>query len=278
MTSHAPLLANAVIDGIGRRVPVLGPPRRIVSLVPSLTEALFALALDRAVVGRTEYCVAPAERVPATPTVGGTKTPDLEAIVRLEPELVIASAEENVREHVEALIERGLRVYVSLAATVAQAIDELADLVRLCGRDEADAPWLGEARAAVAEVAERRRGSAPVRYFCPIWRRPYMVAAPETYMSDLLRLCGGENVFGEGPARYYAVELAEAARRAPAVVLLPDEPYPFAEKHRAEIAAYGEMPAVQAGRMHLIDGQWITWYGPRMAEGILATAAHFDGA
>lgn len=276
MTSHAALLADAVIDGLGRPVRVLGSPRRIVSLVPSLTEALFALDLDEQIVGRTEYCVAPRERVAGTPTVGGTKTPAIDAILRLEPDLVIASAEENVREHVEALIDYGLRVYVSLAVTVAQAIDELADLVRLCGQEPSDAPWLSEARVAVAEVAARRQGRSAVRYFCPIWRRPYMVAAPETYMSDLLRLCGGENIFAAGPARYYPVELAEAARRAPAIVLLPDEPYPFAAKHLAEIRAQSEMPAVQTRRVHLIDGQWITWYGPRMAAGIRAVAALFD--
>src|SRR5262249_4191923 len=97
-----------------------------------------------------------------------------------------------------------------------------------------------------------------------------------TYMSDFLRLCGGENVFGPGPARYYSVELAEVAARRPEVVLLPGEPYPFAEKHLPEITAYGEMPAVQKGRVHLIDGQWITWYGPRIAPSLRAAAALLD--
>lgn len=270
-----PRLDGSVVDGLGRLLPPSPPPRSIVSLVPSWTEALFALGLRDEIAGRTEYCVAPGELVQATPALGGTKTPDLERIIALAPDLVIASAEENVREHVEALIAAGLRIYVSLPETVRRALVELGDLALLAGREEIARPWLAEAEALVEELEERRRAVPGVRYFCPIWRRPYMAAAPETYMSDLLRLCGGESIYGPGSARYYPVELAEAAARAPEVVLLPDEPYPFAEKHLREIAAFTTMPAVRAGRVHLIDGQWITWYGPRIAANLRAVAALF---
>lgn len=261
-----------VTDGLGRTVSFAPSPRRIVSLVPSLTEALFAVGLSDQIVARTEYCVEPAGLVDRTPTVGGTKTPDLAAIRALAPDLVIASAEENVKEHVEALIDAGLRVYVSLPSTVERALTEMADLARLAGRDPARLPWLTEARGVLADLRSRR-SSPPVRYFCPIWRRPYMVAGPDTYMSDLLHLCGGASLFGPGEARYYPVNLNDVAARAPEVVLLPSEPYPFAAKHLPEIAAHTSMPAVRAGRVHLIDGQWITWYGPRMAEGLRGVAA-----
>lgn len=255
------------VDGLGREVVLPAPPRRIVSLVPSFTEALFAMGLDAAVVAVTRYCVAPADRVASMPKVGGTKNPDLDAIVRLRPDLVIASAEENVREHVESLVRTGLTVYISLPHTVRRAIAELRDLARLCGVPAAADPWLrpAEARLALLEARSRPR---PVRYFCPIWRRPYMVAAPRTYMSDLLRVCGGENVFGEGPARYYAVELEEAMARDPEVILLPDEPYPFAAKHLPEIERFVQVAAVRDGRVHLVDGQLLTWYGPRIARAL----------
>lgn len=259
----AATIAAQVTDALGRGLPLGRPPRRIVSLVPSLTEALFALGLRDEIVAVTQYCVEPADLVANVPRVGGTKTPDLAAIARLRPDLVIASAEENIREHVEQLIAAGLTVYVSLPDTVRRALAELRDLARLTGREPAAEPWLAPAEALLDEL-EQRPVVRPARYFCPIWRRPYMVAGPATYMTDLLRLCGGENVFGDGPARYYPVELAEAMARAPELVLLPSEPYPFGEKHRGEILAWRDVPAVRGGRVLLVDGQLLTWYGPRI--------------
>jgi ABC-type Fe3+-hydroxamate transport system substrate-binding protein len=271
ITTHA-----IVIDGLGRLLPTGAPPRTIVSLVPSLTEALFAMGAEQTVIGRTKYCVEPAGVVARVPAVGGTKDPDVARIISLQPDLVIASAEENVREHVEALIDAGLRVYISLPDTVRRALTELADLATLVHREAEAAPWLNEATALVEALEARRAGRPGVPYFCPIWRRPYMVAAPDTYMSDLLRLCGGANIYADGPARYYPVELADVARRRPEVILLPSEPYPFAAKHLPEIQAFAGMPAVQNGRAHVIDGQWITWYGPRIAPSLRAVAALFE--
>jgi len=270
--------SNGVVDGLGRVVGLAEPPRSIVSLVPSLTEALFAMGLSDEIVGRTAYCVEPAGAVENTPAIGGTKNPDVTRIVALRPDLVIASAEENVREDVEALIVAGLAVYVSLPNTGRRAINELADIARLTGRTSEADRWLSEA-AEAAGVLEGRLGQRqPVRYFCPIWRRPYMVAGPDTYMSDLLRVCGGVNIFAAGPARYYPVELAHVAERSPELILLPSEPYPFAEKHLAEIRTVGRVPAVRIDRVHLIDGQWITWYGPRIASSLRAVAALFEDA
>lgn len=263
-------------DGLGRTVTLHAPPRRIVSLVPSLTEALFACDLREEIVGVTRYCVAPADLIAGVPKVGGTKTPDLAAIIRLRPDLVVASAEENVREHIESLIEQGLTVYVSLPATVRRALRELHDLAELTGRVDVACRWLTPIEERLKERERAASARRPVRYFCPIWRRPYMVAGPHTYMSDLLRLCGGESIFGSGPARYYAVDLAEAMARGPEIVLLPSEPYPFAEQHRAEVLAYADVPAVRAGRVHLVEGQHITWYGPRLGEAMRVLSSLFD--
>jgi ABC-type Fe3+-hydroxamate transport system substrate-binding protein len=271
-------VSDSVVDGLGRVVSCPRPPLRIVSLVPSLTEALFAMGLDEQIAGRTSYCVEPADRVSRTPAMGGTKNPDVARILSIEPDLIVASAEENVREHVEALIDGGLTVYVSLPATVRGAIAEMADLASLTGRVLQARPWLTVARTVIDELERRRTEKPGIPYFCPIWRRPYMVAAPETYMSDLLSLCGGDSIFGGGPARYYPVTLDEVARRSPHLILLPSEPYPFAAKHIAEIEAYAEVPAVRDRRVHLIDGQWITWYGPRIAPSLRAVAAVFEAA
>lgn len=276
-TAHGEVaVERAVEDGLGRTVRLADRPRRIVSLVPSLTEALAAMGLATRLLGRTDYCVQPANEVAPIPTIGGTKTPDLDAIRSLKPDLIVASAEENVRGHIEALIADGYTIYISLPNTVARAIEELGDLARLTGREAEAGPWLRDAETTLASLtkpaaSDQRR----VPYFCPIWRRPYMVAGPETYMTDLLRVCGGTNVFGGGPARYYDVELDEAARRQPELVILPDEPYPFAAKHIQEIASQQGMPAAQSGRIHLIDGQLITWYGPRIGQSLRAVAGLF---
>lgn len=281
MSSHAGSRVDSpattsVVDGLGRVVHLPEAPRSIVSLVPSLTEALFTMGLSGRIAGRTAYCVEPAGAVDAVTVVGGTKNPDVGRIIDLRPDLVVASAEENVREHIEAVIAAGVPVYVSLPHTVRRAIEELHDLAILTDRREAAEGWLSEATAMVETLEARATQQQPLRYFCPIWRRPYMVAAPDTYMSDLLRLCGGSNVFGAGSAHYYPVELEEAARRSPDVILLPSEPYPFAAKHLPEIVVFDQMPAVRNGKVHLIDGQWITWYGPRIASNLRAVSALFE--
>src|SRR3712207_1587593 len=148
---------NGVVDGLGRLVGLAEPPRSIVSLVPSLTEALFAMGMSEEIVGRTAYCVEPAGAVENTPAIGGAKNPDVARIGALRPDLVIASAEENVREDVEALIVAGLAVYVSLPNTGRRAINELADIARLTGRTSEADRWLSEA-AEAAGVLEGRLG------------------------------------------------------------------------------------------------------------------------
>lgn len=259
------------VDALGRSVALREPPRRIVSLVPSLTESLFAFGLGPFIAGITKYCVEPAAGVAGIPRIGGTKDPDLAAIRALAPDLVIASAEENVRQHVETLMACGLTVYISLPQTVRRAVGELRDLARLCGVAPAATLWLDEVERQLGEREGDQR--PPVSYFCPIWRRPWMVAGPETYMSDLLRVCGGASIFGTGPARYYPVDLAAAMAARPQAVLLPSEPYPFAEPHRSEVLTWTDVPAVRDGRVYLVDGQLVTWYGPRIGQAITTLTA-----
>ena len=253
-----------VIDGLKREMAPAATPRRIVSLVPSLTEALFAFGVDDAVVGVTNYCVEPPRALRDKVNVGGTKTPDLSLIRSLRPDLVIASAEENIKEHIESLINEGVTVFVSLVVTVDEALDELAAIARLTMAPPQRSRWLDDARRTLATTRAAAPGPPPLRYFCPIWRRPYMAAAAATYMSDLLRECGGESVCADGDARYFSVELKEALAARPALVLLPSEPYPFAERHRAEVLATGAAYGLRPEQVHLVDGQLLTWYGPRI--------------
>jgi ABC-type Fe3+-hydroxamate transport system substrate-binding protein len=245
-------------DATGRRLKLTSPPERIVSLVPSLTEALFAFGLAERVAGVTRYCVEPAE-ARRKPNVGGTKNVDVARLQALEPDLVLANVEENTREDVDALIAAGLPVFVTYPRTVAGAIAELRELAEMTGATEAAAPIIAEAEEALrrAETANERR--KPLLTFCPIWRNPWMTIGQDTYMHDFLRVSGAENVYGDSEDRYPTIELAEAAARRPEVVLLPDEPYRFGRKHVPEvIEALGDV------RIYLVDGKSLCWYGPRI--------------
>jgi len=251
--------------------------RRIVSLVPSLTEALFALGLGSRVVGVTEWCVHPHDEVARLPKVGGTKTPDLAAIRALAPDLVIANREENRRRDVERLEAAGIPVWVTYPRTVREGAELLARLAGL-GADE-------ERRRAVVdpilEAVERAEACPPgprPRVFCPIWRNPWMTVGSDTYIHDLIRLCGGENVFAErGDRRYPRVLEEEILTAAPEVVLLPDEPYRFDDHDARELQRW-EMPAARDRRIHLIDGTLVSWYGPRIRGAIETLRGYFEWA
>ena len=250
-------------DALGRDVEMPHPPERIVSLVPSITEAMFAFGVGERVVGVTRFCVEPPEGVRDKPKVGGTKNVDAPAVVALQPDLVIANVEENTREDIERLIAAGLTVLVTYPRTVREAIDEMRTIAEVVDARNEAAPILVEA-ADELEAAEADVRSA-VAVFCPIWRNPWMTIGPDTYVHDVLRVCGGENVYGDSAERYPRIELADVRARGPEVVLLPDEPYRFGEKHVPEVIEnLGET------RIFLVDGKRLCWYGPRIPESIRA--------
>jgi ABC-type Fe3+-hydroxamate transport system substrate-binding protein len=245
-------------DATGREVSLSARPCRIVSLVPSLTEALFAFGLAEEVAGVTRYCVEPAE-ARRRPKVGGTKNVDVARVAAMEPDLVLANVEENTRDDVEAMIAAGLRVFVTYPRTVAGAIAELQLLAEMTDATAAAEPIVSAAEWALerAEAANQRRTA--VRTFCPIWRNPWMTIGPDTYIHDFLRACGAENVYGDAPDRYPMVALTDVAARRPEAVLLPDEPYRFSRKHVPEvIETLGDV------RTYLVDGKSLCWYGPRI--------------
>lgn len=266
-----------IVDDLGRTVELVAPPRRIVSLVPSLTETLFALGAGAEVVGVTRYCEEPASEVATLPKVGGTKNPALPAILDLTPDLVIMNAEENRREDFEALSTAGLRVFVTEPKTIADGIRVIARLGELTGR-EAGAVLAAEqgrrVRAILAQVGTR----PTIRYFCPIWRKPWMTFNADTYAHDMLRAAGGLNVCATDPMRYPTVTLETVADTAPEVVLLPDEPYHFTEKDREALAPLATTSALREGRVHFVDGKALSWYGPRIADGLARFAAIFASA
>jgi ABC-type hemin transport system substrate-binding protein len=245
-------------------------PERIVSLVPSLTEALFAFGVGTRVVGRTRYCTQPPRAVGRIAKVGGTKKVDAERVLGLEPDLVVAVKEENTREDIEGLKEAGVPVFVGAPETVEDALEMLRELAGRVGAAEDEA----EVVLSTVERVYRRLCQEPGRarrVFVPIWRGPYMSIGSDTYVHDVLETCGGENVCG-GFTRYPILSLEEVEALEPEVVLLPDEPYPFSAEDLAEFYAL-DVPAAREDSIHLVDGKLLTWYGPRMASSLVQLSA-----
>jgi ABC-type Fe3+-hydroxamate transport system substrate-binding protein len=242
-------------------------PPRVVSLVPSLTEALVWLGLAGHLVGVSDWCVHPAEAVAQLPKLGGTKTPSIPRILALEPDLVIANREENRRRDVERLEAAGVPVWVTYPRSVRDGVALLRELAALGAGSGALAERVDPIEAAVvaAEAARPERG---VPVFCPIWKTPWMSVGRDTYANDLLALCGGENVFeGREDRRYPIVQVPEIVAASPEVILLPDEPFAFGAREVAELTAL-DLPAAASGRIHLIDGTLVSWYGPRIQRAI----------
>jgi ABC-type Fe3+-hydroxamate transport system substrate-binding protein len=252
-------------DDLGYPVELDGPARRVVSLVPSLTEAVAVSAPGR-LVGATDWCTHPPGL--AVTRVRGTKNPERAGIIALAPDLVIANREENRKLDVTRLREAGLAVWVTVIESVPEAIASLRRL--LTGPLGLDVPdWLAAAEQAWAlPIPGPIPGPIPWpipgpipgparQVAVPVWRDPWMVVGPRTFTGDVLARLGLVNVFGAGPDRYPRVEAGQIRAAAPDLVLLPDEPYPFTAADGPE-----EFPGQ---RVALVSGRLLTWYGPSLA-------------
>lgn len=213
-----------------------------------------------------------------TPKVGREKDPDLGRIRALAPDLVVANIEENRKDVVDALRADGVPVWVTYPRSVAEGIGLIHELGALTGTAAAAEALARPLEAARVRVLARAAEGARVRVFCPIWRNPYMTVNRDTYVHDVLWTCGGDNVFAASPARYPTVSLEEVRAAAPDVILLPDEPYRFRAAHRADFAPLGGVPAVRTGRIHLVDGKLLSWYGPRIGEALEGLPRLLSGA
>jgi ABC-type Fe3+-hydroxamate transport system substrate-binding protein len=236
-------------DDLGHQVELPGPARRVVSLVPSLTEAV-AMSAPGRLIGATDWCTHPPGL--AVARVRGTKNPDRAKIIALAPDLVIANREENRKLDVAKLRDAGVAVWVTVIESVPEALASLRRL--LTGPLALEMPgWLAAADQAWAGPAS----GAVRRVVVPIWRDPWMAVGARTFAGDVLVRLGLDNIFGAGPERYPRVEAAAIRAAAPDVVLLPDEPYRFTAADGPE-----EFPGQ---RVRLIPGRLLTWYGPSLA-------------
>ncbi len=255
-------------DDLGRTIELDGPAQRIVSLVPSITETLFALGTGDRLVGVTKYCIHPADGVRDKVKVGGTKTLHIEMIISLKPDLVIANAEENRKHQVKKIEEAGLAVFVNFTKTVQGCLKLIRDLGILTGSERTAGAIILSIQEAVKEAEARHLQPAP-RVLCPIWKNPYMSINKDTFVDSVLSAAGGRNVFADHPERYPKFVLEGLLRKQPEIIILPTEPYHFVQADKTDFEALGlEVPAVRNKQIYIVEGELLSWYGPRVARAL----------
>lgn len=229
-------------------------PQRVVSLVPSLTETLFALGVGETVVGATDFCIYP-ETI-GCDRVGGTKNPDVARIRELRPDLVYMNFEENLRRHAEAI-----EAFAPIAVSEPKTMNDVRELILTLGETHGAASRAGELVAGL----DQERDALPKRKFtfaCAIWKNPWMWCGGDTYVSSLIETAGGENVLRH-QKRYPQMDLDCLASLHPEIVFLPDEPFVFTE------ADAGEAAGTTAARViGPFPGHLVTWHGSRTILGL----------
>ena len=244
---------QSYIDQLGATIELSDVPKRIVSLVPSQTELLFDLGLNKEVVGITKFCVHPADKVKGKKIVGGTKNFDLEKIASLKPDLVIANKEENYKEGIEALRAK-YPVWVSDINT----LDDASEMIRHIGE-------ITDKKREAVRLAKRIESSfrtlkrskrVNTAYF--IWRDPYMTIGSDTFIHHIMTRAGFKNVFADR-TRYPIVTVEQLKKAAPELILLSSEPYPFSKKHLDEFKAI-----CPNAKLLLVDGELFSWHGSRL--------------
>lgn len=234
---------------------------RIVSLVPSQTELLYYLGLENEVVGITKFCIHPQKWFKKKTKVGGTKTINFEKIEQLSPDLIIANKEENVKDQVEQLSQK-YDVWVTDINNLADSIKMINDIGKLTKRSK-HASLLGleieNGFEKLLAISSQKR-KIPAAYF--IWKDPYMVAANQTFINELMRYCALQNVFSN-QTRYPEISLNELKNNQTELILLSSEPYPFKEKHKEGIQKI--FPEL---KIELVDGEMFSWYGNRLLKSV----------
>ena len=249
-------------DDLGEGVRLGRPVQRVVSLVPSLTEAV-ATTAPGLIVGATGWCTHPPDL--HVERIGGTKNPDTSRIAAMRPDLVIANEEENRAADLAALRAAGVPVWVTRVRTLDEAFASLHRLLTAaCGLDRPE--WLDQAQAAWSPVEGT---SEPRRAIVPIWRRPWMVLGSDTFAGDLLARLGVANVYADHAERYPAIPLPDLQAAPADLVVLPDEPYAFSAEDGPE--AFPGLPAA------LVSGRQLTWYGPSLVSARDALARQLAG-
>ncbi|WP_076381181.1 ABC transporter substrate-binding protein [Filimonas lacunae] len=250
-------------DQLGRTVMQLHAPQRIVSLVPSLTELLYTLQLEQEVVGITRFCIHPSHWRQQKANIGGTKQVHVQQVQALQPHLVIASKEENIKEQVED-ISSFAAVWVSDINNYHQALDAILSIGEMCNKQQAALQLVTHIQQQFAEISTVEQ---PMSAAYLIWKDPYMTVGGDTFIHDMMQRCGLQNIFSHC-TRYPTTTVEELQQSSCQVVILSSEPYPFREKHLADLQQ--QLPGK---KIILANGEMFSWYGSRM----LQAPAYFIG-
>jgi ABC-type Fe3+-hydroxamate transport system substrate-binding protein len=229
------------------------PPQRIVSLVPSITELLYHLNLEAETVGITKFCVHPEAWFRSKQRVGGTKNVHLEKVRALQPDLIIANREENVREQVDALAAE-FPVWLTDINDIHQAIQMITEVGRLTHREAKAEAWVDAIRREIPVLPP-----TPLTAVYLIWKDPYMTIGGDTFINDMMRMAGFDNPF-KNQSRYPEITVEDILNSGVQCILLSSEPYPFAEKHLDFF-----QKTFPGRQVVLADGEYFSWYGSRMA-------------
>ncbi len=240
-------------DQLGRKIQLSAPPRRIISLVPSQTELLYDLGLREEVVGITKFCVHPTSWYRQKKRVGGTKKYNFDAIAKLQPDLIIGNKEENDKTQIEQLMT-AYPVWMSDIYTLADALDMIKVIGELVQRRVESIELASQIQKGFQELS--RVTTYKVVYL--IWNQPIMGVGSTTFIDDILRLCGFENLLSSS-SRYPTLTVSELRSLAPEVPFLSSEPFPFQQKH---IHYFQEL--LPQTNICLVDGEAFSWYGSRL--------------
>ena len=271
--------SRSYTDSLGRTVTISERPEAIISLAPSVAETLFAIGAGPQVVGRTEFDNYPPE-VESLPTVGGfsTSTISIETILDLEPDLVVAGARSQA-EIIPVLEEAGITVFVSEPASLEEIQNAILTLGEMTGNQERAESVVDDMKARMAIVSDKvgdRPADERVTVFYEIWHEPLTSATNETFLGELITLAGGTNIFGDLEGEYPTISAEEIIESDPDIILGPSS---HGDQLTAETIAarpgWGDLSAVQAGAIYIVDGDVISRPGPRIIDALEAIAAHF---
>ena len=249
------------MDQLGNQISINYPPKRIVSLVPSQTELLFDLGLDKEVVGLTKFCVHPIEKFAAKQKVGGTKKLNIDTIRELNPDLIIGNKEENSKADIE-LLQQEFPVWMSDIYNLGDAMRTITEIGALVDR-QPEATYLNHLISAgfrdLQTLALEKQIDKTVAYL--IWKDPSMLAGKNTFIDDILQRIGLRNVISE--SRYPEKDILQLLELNPQFIFLSSEPYPFKEEHMAEIQS-----VLPKTKIMLVDGEMFSWYGSRLVKAV----------
>lgn len=271
----SPATALTLTDMTGRPVTLPALPQRIISLVPSATEIIFALGGDERLVGVTDFCdFPPAAR--GKRSVGGMIAPSLEIVTTLTPDLVIGTREGNRHETFEQIRRLGIPVYLVHAGSVHEMLDVVGRLGGLTGRADAVGPLATRLDQRVTAVSAAVKGLRRPRVLYVLWPDPLIVPARDSLLTELIGLAGGDSITRTERGDYPRFSIEAAVARAPEVIVLADHGSGTGMQQREKWERLKSLPAVRAGRLHSVDGSVLHRYGPRLVDGLeqLARAIH----